>query len=420
VSGGGASAGGQSLGGPSGGGSSAGGSVGGSSVGGGIGGRNGGGIGGSNDPRIEKALQTALDAGELGLQVAAYLGDDLIVDAWAGTDGRGSPVRADTLFPVFSVTKAVTATLVHLFAQRGRLDLDGPVAAAWPGYAQHGKGEITFDHVLSHRSGAPTISRQTTVAQLCDWDTMTRDVAAQVPVAPPGTVNSYSPFAFGWVLGEPVRRVDPGRRSFHQALREDLLSPLGMDDFYLGLPPAEMSRVARLVGDDAPVLGPDSLNVRASPPQLPFGPTLFNRPEVQAAGLPSAGGIATARAVARLFSVYAQDGLLDGRPFLEPDTLRRCRTPRPPTVDETYGYVMPVGHGGLWQIAPGVSDATPGGALTTGVLSHTGAGGTVAWAEPARGLSVAIVHNRTFFGPQPRLPFGAIGDAIHAVADELR
>jgi CubicO group peptidase (beta-lactamase class C family) len=80
---------------------------------------------------------------------------------------------------------------------------------------------------------------------------------------------------------------------------------------------------------------------------------------------------------------------------------------------------MPVGHGGLWHIAPGVSDTSPGGSLTKGVLSHTGAGGTVAWAEPDRGLAVAILHNRMFFGPQPVAPFGGIGDAVHAIADEL-
>jgi CubicO group peptidase (beta-lactamase class C family) len=188
----------------------------------------------------------------------------------------------------------------------------------------------------------------------------------------------YSPFAFGWVLGEPVRLVDPERRPFHRILREEVLEPLGMDDFHLGLPSAAVGRVALLSGADAPVRGPGSLNVRASPVHLPFGPTMFNLPQVQAAGLPSAGGISTARAAARLFSVYAQEGWFEGKEFLTADALRRCRTPRPATIDETYGYPMPVGHGGLWHIAPGVSDSSPGGAVTEGVLSHTGAGGTVA------------------------------------------
>jgi CubicO group peptidase (beta-lactamase class C family) len=93
--------------------------------------------------------------------------------------------------------------------------------------------------------------------------------------------------------------------------------------------------------------------------------------------------------------------------------------PRPADVDQTYGVVMPVGLGGLWQVAPGVSRAG-GGSLTAGVLSHTGAGGTLAWAEPDRRLSVAILHNRMFHGPQPVPPFGEIGDAVHAIVADLR
>ena len=365
----------------------------------------------ATDPRIEKALRHALDAGEVGVQVAAYRHGELIVDAWAGETGAGAPVTADTLFPVFSVTKAVAASTVHLFAQRGLLDLDRPVADGWPEYAAHGKAGITLDHVLSHRSGAPSIGSDTTPDELCDWDTMARRVAAQTPIAPPGTQNAYSAFAFGWVLGEAVRRADPQGRDFHRIVREDLLLPLGMADFFLGLPDAERPRVAVLSGDPAPNGAPDSLREQVSPAHLPFAPSMFNLPQVQRAGLPSAGGIATARAAARLFVPYA-----GGPGFFTEDTLRRCATPRPGEVDHTYGYPMPVGHGGLWLFAPDVSERGP---LTEGVLSHTGAGGTVVWAEPARGLAVAVLHNRMFFGPQPVAPLALIGDAVHAIADEL-
>ncbi|MFJ9563931.1 serine hydrolase domain-containing protein [Streptomyces fuscichromogenes] len=373
------------------------------------------GVATNSDPRIAKALEQALDAGEAGVQIAAYLHGELIVDAWAGEAGDGREVDGDTLFPVFSVTKAVAASTVHLHAQRGLLDLDRPVAEVWPEYGARGKDGVTFDHVLSHRSGAPTIGAHTTLDELCDWDTMTARVADQTPVAEPGTENAYSPFAFGWVLGEAVRRVDPRRRPFPDIVREEVLLPLGMDDFFLGLPDEQRSRVATLVGDSAPT-SDDALLQAASPGQLPFAPSMFNLPRVQRAGLPSAGGIATARATARLFAAYARSGHDGGGGFFTADTLRRCRTPRPADIDRTYGFVMPVGHGGLWHFAPGVSDTSPGGSLTEGVLSHTGAGGTIAWAEPELGLAVAVLHNRMFFGPQPVAPFGAIGDAVHAVA----
>ncbi|MEU4654864.1 serine hydrolase domain-containing protein [Streptomyces sp. NPDC023723] len=371
----------------------------------------------NSDPRIIRALEQALEGGETGVQIAAWLDGELIVDAWAGETGTGRPVDGDTLFPVFSVTKAVAASAAHVYAQRGLLDLDGPVAKVWPEYAAHGKDGITFDHVLSHRSGAPTIGPDTTLSELFDWDTMAARVADQVPVDPPGVRNAYSPYAFGWVLGEAVRRVDPQRRSFHEIVRQEVLLPLGMDDFFLGLPDDQRHRVAVLHGE-APALPPSEVLEAASPTHLPFAASMYNLPEVQRAGLPSAGGIATARATARLFAAYATAGR-DGDPgFFTTDTVRRCLKPRPADVDHTYGFHLPVGHGGLWLVAPDVSDSHPGGALTDKVLSHTGAGGTIAWAEPERGLSVAVLHNRLFFGPQQITPFGAVADAVHAVAAE--
>ena len=53
--------------------------------------------------------------------------------------GPGDPATArkvdgDTLFNVYSVTKAVAATALHLQADRGLIDYDAPVARYWPEY----------------------------------------------------------------------------------------------------------------------------------------------------------------------------------------------------------------------------------------------------------------------------------------------
>lgn len=75
----------------------------------------------TTDARIEAALDRAVERGELGLQVAAFLDGRLIVDTRRGVADQesGRPVEADTLFNVFSVTKAVTAVAVHIQAARG-------------------------------------------------------------------------------------------------------------------------------------------------------------------------------------------------------------------------------------------------------------------------------------------------------------
>src|SRR5690242_13306618 len=112
----------------------------------------------------QAAVQAVLDRlvaedQERGLQVAAYLDGKLIVDAWAGIADptTGQLVDGDTLFVVFSTTKGITATVIHLLAERGLLDYDRPVAHYWPEFAANGKGHITVRHALTHSAGIPQL-----------------------------------------------------------------------------------------------------------------------------------------------------------------------------------------------------------------------------------------------------------------------
>src|SRR5712692_11715326 len=84
---------------------------------------------------VQEAVNAAIrEGGEIGLHVAAYVNGELVVDVWGGLadETTGREVDGDTLFPVFSVTKAVTATALHIQAERGRIDYDTPIAHYWP------------------------------------------------------------------------------------------------------------------------------------------------------------------------------------------------------------------------------------------------------------------------------------------------
>ena len=104
-------------------------------------------------------------------------------------------------------------------------------------------------NILAPKSESDSV----TVDTLGDWDALTAMVADQIPVAPPDTMNAYSAYGFGWTLGEVVRRTDPQHRGFHQFVRDEVLAPLGMDDFFLGLPDEQVPRVAALLGQTATV-----------------------------------------------------------------------------------------------------------------------------------------------------------------------
>src|SRR5215203_1852026 len=102
-------------------------------------------------PAINDTIQHLLDSfvtsgAESGVQVAAYYQGNLVVDAWAGVQDVTSqqPVDGNTLFLLFSCSKGVTATIMHLLAERGLIDYDAPIAHYWPEFGQNGKAQVTI------------------------------------------------------------------------------------------------------------------------------------------------------------------------------------------------------------------------------------------------------------------------------------
>ena len=225
---------------------------------------------------VQDAIDVAIgERGEIGVQVAAYLDSELVIDQWGGLadETTGREVDSDTLFPVFSNIKAVTATALHIQAERGLVDYYQPVARYWPEFGKYGKDKGTVFDALTHRIGVPLMPVGVTPELMCDWDWMVGQVAEMHPLFEPGTRSGYMAYTFGWVVGEVVRRTDPKHRPFGQFIQEEICQPLGITDLWAGIPPEVEPRVARLtnvppLGPGAPGLPPDSLRFRATPPEV--------------------------------------------------------------------------------------------------------------------------------------------------------
>jgi CubicO group peptidase (beta-lactamase class C family) len=373
---------------------------------------------------VRSALEQSVAAGEIGVQVAAYLDGRLIVDEWIGLADRerGRAVDGDTLFPVFSVTKAVTGTALHVQAERGLVAYDAPVGTYWPAFAAHGKESITVRDVLTHRAGVPQMPAGVTPETMCDWEWMVARIAEEEPVFPPGTQNAYHQLVWGWIVGEVVRRTDPAGRAFSAFVREELCEPLGIADLHLGVPDDAVDRVAPLYADYEPEPDDDELRERSMPVAVLPGPWVHDRRDVRQASLPGAGAITTARACARLFAMLANGGELDGVRLLSEARLRSLTRPRDDAeqIDAVSRMVAWVGEGGYWL----GSDRPPLGELigtTPGLLAHPGAGGSIAWADLDRRLAVSICHNHMHPRPNSvaadwRNPFLAVADAVREVA----
>ena len=67
------------------------------------------------------------------------------------------PNTPETPHVIFSASKAITAAVVHLLDQQGKLHIGDRVAEYIPEYARHGKDAITIAHILSHKGGVPNL-----------------------------------------------------------------------------------------------------------------------------------------------------------------------------------------------------------------------------------------------------------------------
>jgi CubicO group peptidase (beta-lactamase class C family) len=378
----------------------------------------------NGSPRIHAAMRESLARGELGVQVAVYKDSELVIEICAGVFDREthSPVVADTLFPVFSVTKAITATALHIQAERGLVDYAAPIAEYWPEYGVKGKERTTVRDLLMHRSGAPQLPSDVTTERLTDWQWMTERLADETPIFEPGTTNAYHTISWGWLVGEIVRRSDGMRRSFGRFVREEICDPLRISDLYIGLPASEQPRVAQLVNGMMPgaPLGDEStaLLARTMPAAAAAVPGVFGQAAVQAAEIPGAGGVMNARSAARVFAMLACGGELDGVRLVSESRLRSLLDPRPDTGerDRVSGTVRMIGVGGYWL----GGEAPPGDVLygsSHSVLGHPGAGGSNGWADLDSRVAIVICHNR-MFNPDAMTPlthpFLPIVQSIHA------
>lgn len=368
--------------------------------------------------RILRAVDDALARGEIGLQVAVYQGEQLVVDMCAGfrDSDRTRPVEPETLFTVFSATKAVTAVAVHVQAERGLLEYDQPVALYWPEFGTNGKASGTVRHVLTHAAGVPQMPPGTTAERMCDWFGMCEAIAALPALWEPGTRHGYHAYTFGWLCGELVRRTDAHKRSFRQFILDEIAAPLGIFDVWLGIPDHAEPRVAEIVDLEIPPgmeqrFASDSLLRQAVPSHLGTDRATFGRPDVRRSCHPGAGGIMNARGLARLYAMLANGGRLGSVSLLTNERIEAIRELQSDAVDAVIGRAYRRGMG-VWLGRNDDSNSRVIGP-NPGAFGHPGAGGAIGWCDPDAGLACAITKNRMLAPASPEEnPLLAIAEAI--------
>lgn len=344
------------------------------------------------------------ERGEVGASLCVTVDGETVVDLWGGhvagrpDEGEAQPWQADTLVVVFSATKGWVALCAHLLVARGLLDLDAPVADYWPGFAKAGKAGVTVRMVLDHSAGVPTWREKLPAGAAYDWELMVARVEDEVPFWEPGTRNGYHMLSFGWTVGELVRRVSGlGLGAF---LRAELAGPLDAD-VWIGLPESEEGRVSNMIPFAPDPSSPSAFTqaIRADRRGLQslallnqggFNP---NRREGRAAEIGGAGGVASARGMARLYRPFATGG----GGLVDPDTLARMGEVAVATGSDAV-LLLPTRFGlGFMKSMDNRRRASGdrySAIMGREAFGHVGAGGSIGFADPACGMSFGYAMNR--------------------------
>jgi len=360
-----------------------------------------------------------------GAALTVYHRGELVADLWGGwRTTAGDPWERDTLVMCFSTTKGVTSTALHVLADRGQIDYDTPVATYWPEFAQAGKERITVRHVLTHSAGLHRMSTLVDGAhRMLDWDYMVDALARARPAYEPGTRHGYHGLTYGWLAGELIRRVSG--RPIAQFVADELARPLGLDGLYIGCPPEQRGRISPLapmassIGRrlEGPAGRIPMLKFPVSPQGRRLVSTLLPRgiedvlwgADVMDAAIPAANGFFTARSLAKLYAMLAGGGEVDGIRLLSRSTVGQINVVHSRGPD--YVLVLPMG----WRL--GYHQAFTSRGVLRGAFGHFGLGGSGGWADPQRGLAVAMVCNRGTGTPIGDRRIGQLGTAVVRAAD---
>jgi len=359
---------------------------------------------------IDTAMQALIDQGKfagIATLIARY-GKVAHFGCYGKLDlALDTPIQADSLFRIQSLTKPITAVAALILHDEGYFDLDDPVSKWVPEFKNFKvmkdstdinservdlENEITFRHLLTHTSGLAYSVWLHSPKQVVPIDEIYRDAKMINPIgilllplqeiiqkvvglpliAQPGTTWYYSVasdvlgYLIGLISGKP----------FDVFLRERIFEPLGMHDTSFYVPQGKIERFGPLYS--APdENGLSVIDDVATSDRI--------RPDI----VPSGGGglVSSISDYYRFMLMLANGGELEGVRILKPDTVTEMTT-------NQLGANMGGPHFGAQQqgygLGVGVSVA---GAPRFGWL---GISGTMAWFYPRKEMLVMAMPQAYF------------------------
>ncbi len=375
-------------------------------------------------PLVSAFEENMAQSGEEAAALAVYRSGEPLVSIWAGEASPGQAWQERTQVNLFSASKGIVALAVLQLVDTGQLDLGRPVAHYWPEFAREGKGGIRVRDLLSHRSGLSALKDRVADDDIFDWDTMIERIERAEPWWSPGEAQGYSPFLFGWALGELVRRVT-GVERFSDWVADRITQPLGLGLGFGVQTEASLAQTRPLkralggasTGADSQSLGkimkadPRGVTNKAfSNPMALL--TASNSDQWRQAEIPAANGHSSALDLATVYGALANRGDLGGVRLLSEKSLALCAQELTFEEDRVLGLPLRFGHG--FMLSQKRADCRFG--RGRGAFGHPGAGGCLGFADPDHGIGFGYVTGRMgqslLIDPRPQRLIDALYDCL--------
>ena len=344
---------------------------------------------------LTKVIQDDLERGRYyGCVIKATRGGEVGIDMAFGTESGGvsRALTTQTVFSIFSVTKAMTNVLVFRAIELGQLALTTKVSEVIPEFTGGLRQHLTVFDLLTHASGLPSVFTPQPGMNIDNLDEVIAAIVRNVHSAEqPGVRVDYSPIAHHALLGEMVRRTDPAGRSYREIAQQDLFDPLKMTSTSIG-------RRADLAERHAVPVFHGNAPTEHKSSRVPGQNGAFEDPDAE---MPWVGAVCTTGDLWRLAEMLRLGGELDGARILSPAIIELAT--RNWTGDKPNELYKGVANRAGWKPFPaymglgfalrgtGIHHALYGTLASPETFGNYGAGSALFWVDPVREITFSFL-----------------------------
>ncbi len=347
---------------------------------------------------LKRIVQKAVDDGLVsGAVMLLARGDQILhqqVTGLADIDAN-RPAKLDDLYWIASITKPMTATLLMMLVDEGKVSVGDPVYKYLPEFEklwviqsqdenrmvlERPNRPLTIRDLLTHTGGLPNAPMPREGGSLADW-------VSTNPLMPlsfqPGLKWEYSNSGIN-AIGRIVEVIS--KQPYEQFLDQRLFQPLGMLDTTFHPKGEHLKRTVKSYK-----LDPETRKL--SPVTLAHlnGPVGSTRLTVS----PSGGLFSTASDTLRFYQFIANGGTWNGKRLLSEKSVKEMTRTQSGEIETGFVEGMSWGLGFAVVKAPQLRSSM----FSKGTFGHGGAHGTHAWADPINGLIYILFMQRSNFEP---------------------